>query len=84
MSNKKVLFRNGKIPSSISYQQPKRFYKNLWMKIIAIIILSASLMQITIKIIQIETLYRHQTISSKFKTFNKIHYIFYKRNFNKL
>lgn len=54
------------------------------MKIVAIVILSASLMQITIKIIQIETLYRHQTISSKFKTFNKIHYIFYKRNFNKL
>lgn len=57
MKKKKVLFRNGKIPSSISYQQPKRFYKNLWMKIITIVILNASLMQITIKIIQIEILY---------------------------
>ena len=84
MSKKKVLFQNGKIPSSINCQQLKRFYKDLWKKIIPKVILDVFLMLIKIKTILIETLYRHQMIFSKFRTSNKIHYIFYKRNFNKL
>lgn len=84
MSKKKVLFQNGKTLSFINYQQLKGFYKDLWGKIVPVTILNASLILITIKIIPIETLYRHQTIFNKFRISNKIHCIFYKRNFNKL
>jgi len=84
MSRKKVSFQNGKTLSFINYQQLKGFYKDLWGKIVLIAILNASLILITTKIIPIETLYRHQTIFNKFRIFNRIHCIFYKRNFNKL
>lgn len=84
MSRKKVSFQNGKTLSFINYQQLKGFYKDLWGKIVPVTILNASLILITTKIIPIETLYRHQTIFNKFRIFNRIHCIFYKRNFNKL
>lgn len=84
INKKKVLFQNGKTLSFTNYQQLKRFYKDLWAKIVLVVILNASLILIKIKIILIETLYRHQTIFNKFRRSNKIHCIFYRRNFNKL